>query len=608
MAQTVRHLAILTIAASAILTSNLGVARLWDRDEPRNAGCAREMLARGDWVTPWFNDEIRTHKPVLLYWLIMAAYGLFGDGEFAARLPSAVLGLGTVFWTYFIGRRLFGTTAGLLAGLALSASLMFDIAGRAATPDSCLIFFVTTSLGCFVLGCFQEHGLGIERLPSSPGQLPLIPLLFTYAAMALAVLAKGPVGLVLPASIMLFAVWMSTADGADEVTGTARFRRRIGKALRFDKIVRSVRMVRPITGLLVVAVVAAPWYIAVDVRSQGEFTRGFFLDHNLERAMQSREGHGGPIWYYPLAMLAGFFPSSVFAVPALLDFWSGVRHPQSRRTVHGLYLALAWVLIWVGAFSLARTKLPSYVTPCYPALALVTGWMLDRWLHQRRPLRDRWLFAAFSTTAVVGLLFVALLPRFLATQFPGEHRLAWLGFILAVSGLAATALAVRRLRLSALACHFIGTTAFCGCLFSWGSVAADRHQWSPLLLDPIRAVPQQAEVHAYGCLEPSWVYYLGRPVRELSLESTAGTPTAGPSRYGQRRASCLDDLRQSTSAVFVITTTDRLPELQSHLGGEFGQVVTVPHFLKRDHLVLLQRISDTTAVAERPKTSLPARE
>ena len=106
MKQITLHLLILITLSATIFFTNLGQASLWDRDEPRNAGCAAEMMARGDWVVPTFNDELRQQKPVLLYWLIMSAYGLFGQNEFAARFWSATLAIGTVTATYGIARRL----------------------------------------------------------------------------------------------------------------------------------------------------------------------------------------------------------------------------------------------------------------------------------------------------------------------------------------------------------------------------------------------------------------------------------------------------------------------------------------------------------------------
>src|SRR3954468_20902218 len=90
-----RHVTLLVALSALTFFTNLGVPALWDRDEPRNAGCAREMLARGDWGVPMFNGELRTPKPVLLYWLMMPAYAAFGDPEFAARFWSAALGVGT---------------------------------------------------------------------------------------------------------------------------------------------------------------------------------------------------------------------------------------------------------------------------------------------------------------------------------------------------------------------------------------------------------------------------------------------------------------------------------------------------------------------------------
>ncbi len=92
MKQTTVHVVLLLAACWAVFFLNLGGPKLWDRDEPRNAGCAKEMMQRGDWVTPIFNGELREQKPVLLYWLMMSAYTMFGFGEFGARFWSAADG------------------------------------------------------------------------------------------------------------------------------------------------------------------------------------------------------------------------------------------------------------------------------------------------------------------------------------------------------------------------------------------------------------------------------------------------------------------------------------------------------------------------------------
>src|SRR5262245_55056411 len=152
-----KQLGIVAAVAALVMLTNLGGPRLWDRDEPRNAGCAREMLEHHDWVVPQFNGELRTHKPVLLYWCIMAAYLGLGVNEFAARLPSALCAIGSALCVYRIGRRLFGPQAGVWAGVALATSLMFVVAGRAATPDSLLIFCTSLALMIYVCGTFRPR-------------------------------------------------------------------------------------------------------------------------------------------------------------------------------------------------------------------------------------------------------------------------------------------------------------------------------------------------------------------------------------------------------------------------------------------------------------------
>src|SRR5688572_28822694 len=107
LASRLKQTGLVAAVAALVMLTNLGGPRLWDRDEPRNAGCALEMLRRGDWVVPVFNAELRTHKPVLLYWCIIAAYEVIGVGELAARLPSALAAIGSCVCVYCLGRRLF---------------------------------------------------------------------------------------------------------------------------------------------------------------------------------------------------------------------------------------------------------------------------------------------------------------------------------------------------------------------------------------------------------------------------------------------------------------------------------------------------------------------
>ncbi len=202
MATTWRQWSVMVIVAVVVLFTNLGGPRLWDRDEPRNAGCAAEMLERGDLVTPVFDGELRTHKPILLYWLMMAAYQLLGVSEFSARFWSAALGVGTACLTYVIGRRMFSPQVGFWAAIILVTTLMYDVASRAATPDSLLIFWSTAAICCFVWGIYPPVAQG-QRAAGPARTFPRWrAAALMYGCMGMAVLAKGPVGLVLPTAVI----------------------------------------------------------------------------------------------------------------------------------------------------------------------------------------------------------------------------------------------------------------------------------------------------------------------------------------------------------------------------------------------------------------------
>src|SRR5262245_47697703 len=143
------HWLLLGLVWALVCLPNLGAPSLWDVDEGNNAEAAREMLDSGNWVIPTFNYQLRDDKPALLYWLQVAGYRAFGVGELAARLPSALAALLAVLATYELGRRMFGRSAGLLAGLVLATSVLFDAAARFANPDALLCAFTTLTLAVF---------------------------------------------------------------------------------------------------------------------------------------------------------------------------------------------------------------------------------------------------------------------------------------------------------------------------------------------------------------------------------------------------------------------------------------------------------------------------
>ena len=165
---------------------------MWDRDEPRNAGCAREMMHES-WIVPTFNGELRALKPPLFYWALMLSFSVLGVSEFAARFWSAILAVGTALLTFHLGKHLLGARVGFLAALILVTNLMFMVSSRAATQDSLLTFLTT---GATLV--FARHVTAGRRLTS--GGVKSLGLV--YLLLALATLAKGPVGLLLPGATM----------------------------------------------------------------------------------------------------------------------------------------------------------------------------------------------------------------------------------------------------------------------------------------------------------------------------------------------------------------------------------------------------------------------
>ncbi len=565
MPRLLRDYVIVSTAAVVVFFVNLGGPRLWDRDEPRNAGCAREMLIAGDWVTPVFNAELRTHKPVLLYWFMMTAYSVGGANEFTARFWSAALAVGTVLITYHLGRRLFHARVGVWAGVALASALMFDVAARAATPDSVLIFFSALALLVYVLATHQtpaEDGAAHDAIPAP---LSWRAAVLMYGLMGVAMLAKGPVGLVLPTAVVGMYLLIVTLPPKE-----APWWLQMVRPFAPLHFLRTCWRMRPITALAASLAVALPWYVWVHVRTDGAWTEGFFFTHNLSRATAPMEGHDGSVLFYPLAVMVGFFPWSVFTVPLLIDLTARLRRGDPCR--HGYVFAACWVGVYLGLFSLVQTKLPSYVTPMYPALALLVGSFIYHWTRGAALVSHVWPRASFAVFGAVGLTTLVAIPL-AARQFaPGEEFLGVLGLVPLAAAVACFLLIQRGNHLAAAQVFAVSAVVLMAAAFGYGAARADRHQQSHQLLEAIAARSEHPHIGAFGCLEPSWVFYSGHPVRELELEQLTDQERGFFSRG---------------SDVFVITTRERLEELQAALPDTVRVLAEAPYFMRNQQLVLL---------------------
>ncbi len=589
---------VLLALSGSVFFLNLGSAQLWDRDEPRTAGCAAEMLAAGDWVTPVFNDQLRHQKPALLYWLIMSAYGLFGVNEFAARFWSAALGMGTVLLTWLIGVRLFGRATGFWSGVILATMLMFGVASRAATPDAPLIFFMTAGFCAFAWLAFAPTEDHVEEeakflgFPRSTGHVVAINSL-----LGLAVLAKGPIGWVLPMSVIgLYLLLINhrplIATDSDSPGRVRRGVQWLWNVFGPRNFWHALVELRWVTGLLVVLAIALPWYVWVGVRTEGEFLRKFFLEEHVGRATTSFENHSGGWWFYPLMLLVGTFPWSVFAVPAILDTdrWMSIR----RRD--GSLFLLCWASVQLGLFSLVQTKLPSYITPCYPAVALLLGASLTRFAAGRHADLEIWFRRGLRTLPAIGLV-IAIALVVVAKKYVAGH---WELGLIAIPLIAAAGFAWgpwSKLHREALGGVALLSLLFCGLLFGWGTVVVDSTRNMQGLFSRIQATSPESRIAAYKCLESSWVFYGKRPFLELQDEPTGQTGFSKSQHWMTPPRLAPAEFAACFAEGLVLTTREHLSELQARLPANYQVLEECDYFLRDERLVLLGPNS-APAVAE----------
>jgi dolichol-phosphate mannosyltransferase len=313
-------------------------------DEGRYAEVVREMLASGDWGIPRLNGVPFYDKPLLFYWLVGGSFRLFGVGEAAARLVPALAAFLTVLACFVLGRRVAGARPAFLGALVLALTVGFVQCGRVVILDSLLALFVTLAL---LAGYEAVRG---ERLRRA-----------WWAASAvfcsLGVMTKGPVALVLLAPPLAAHAWLLRTRARPRFRDWAAY------------------------GGLVLAL-AAPLY-ALQIARDRHFASHFFVDQHLVRFFL-HEYHVEPAWYYLPVLAVGFLPWSFLALPLgrlLLDRSPGAR--ASRPPALGFFLLWAgWCVLF---FSRSSSKLPPYILPAMPAIALLFGWCLDRVLFGTSP-------------------------------------------------------------------------------------------------------------------------------------------------------------------------------------------------------------------------------
>jgi 4-amino-4-deoxy-L-arabinose transferase-like glycosyltransferase len=353
-------------------------------DEPRYAQVAREMLQRGDWITPVLGGQPWLEKPPLYYWQAMLAYRIFGVSDWAARLPSALDATFLVLAVYFFLRRF---RRGVELDGALIAASCTGIVGyaRAASMDMALAAAFTIAM--LAWWAWRESGKRIY-------------LAEFYSFMALGMLAKGPV-----APFLAFLVIVVYAAAVGEL--------------------RLVLKTLWLPGIFLFCAVALPWYFAVQARNP-QFFREFILEHNLGRFSRNLYHHTQPFWYYlPVTALA-LVPWTIFTIASMRrpmqTWWAKRTSPDASRADLESQLGVfdcCWLVVPVLFFSISQSKLPGYILPAVPAVALLLADYLRRNLTQSETApAAKWLAVLHALLAAAPIV-PALLIAYLVTQ----HRL-----------------------------------------------------------------------------------------------------------------------------------------------------------------------------------------
>jgi len=385
-----RHLKILTLLVMVFILFfyKLGSYPLFDLDEPRYAEAAREMLESGNWITPYFNYELRFDKPVLFYWLVAFSYKMFGLSEFAARFFSAVAATGIVLMLYLFGRRWISGRFGFFASLILATSLMMIGNARMSITDMTLAAWMTATTLCLFMAA--HHNL---RWWLAAG---------VFAG--LGVLTKGPVALVVPGAIFCLYTLL-----------IGEFRRCL-----FNRWL-------PLA-LLVCIAVAAPWYILA-YRENGHIFVDALMKHNVTRFADTVSGHKQPVYFYVIVLLVGFLPWTVYLPAAIRRLLSEAMrsHREHVANRHYPYLVSLYAAVWIAFifvfFTVSNTKLLTYILPLFPALALLTAeaWHTQSLFPAQGMNRtNRWFAMGALLLAVAGAIGGWIFVTNMETLLPRE--------------------------------------------------------------------------------------------------------------------------------------------------------------------------------------------
>ncbi|AST31900.2 glycosyltransferase family 39 protein [Ralstonia solanacearum] len=397
---------LLAAALLAVWLGTLGYRHLIPTDEGRYAEIAREMFTTGDWVTIRYNDLKYFEKPPLQMWGTALAYTLFGVGDWQARLFTALSGLIGIAFTMLAAARWWGKRVAVVSALVLASAPMWNVGAHFNSLDMGVAGCMTMALAALLLA---------QHPDASPAQRRGW-MWACWAAMALAVLSKGLIGVVLP-GFVLVVYTLVARDWA------------LWKRLHL------------LTGLVVFFAVGAPWFVLISARNP-EFAWFFFVHEHFQRFTSTVHHRDAPLWYFVPLLVAGFLPWL-----AQLPGAARLTMARDQAAANGfrptLLLGL-WAVLIFAFFSVSNSKLPGYIFPIVPALAILAALVLE----QADERMWRWQLKTFLGVSLVGLAACGYLATMSSEMYPNAVFARFAAF-LAAAFLAAAVLTWLALRLAA---------------------------------------------------------------------------------------------------------------------------------------------------------------
>ena len=493
--------------------SHLGAIGLVGPDEPRYAWIARDMAETGDWVTPRLYGRPWFEKPPLYYWGAAMCFKLFGVSEVAARLPSALSALLATLAVGWLAWRVYGAATARWLLLFLPTSVAMIGFSHAAATDMPFSAMLTIAMVCVAVvldlpadESWAPGGQHPAALPNENGVAPRWPALILFGFfMGLAVLAKGPAGVILCGGVVFF--W---------VLGTKRWR-------------DALRLLHP-AAIAAFCATALPWYILCGRRNP-DFFRIFIIEHNVKRYLTPEFRHLQPFWFYIPVLLISIFPWVGMAISAV-DY--AIRRRLGMQLDSLTIYVFSWAWFPVIFFSVSKSKLPGYILPAIPAFVLLTALALANSLRAEKAPVPAGL-AVIRVTPALAIAVVGATGFFQPWGRTAEFR--WYGLqCLLLSSIATVAAVALRTRKRQGAAIVTGSAAWvCLLLLTTSGPLPWSDPWfsaRPMASEVLRDPEMAAEVRTLG-LQRSWQFgldfYLQRELQEWDSSAPAGYVLASAS-------------------------------------------------------------------------------